>query len=464
VADINQLADSIADINNEITLSQGRTGQPPNDLLDQRDSLVRQLSAQVSVTTATQSDGSMNVFVGSGQNLVVGVESRHLAVQASEYDPTRVEVAYENVNGNTPLGSALTGGAIGGFLDFRAQMLDPTRETLGETALAITSRFNEQHASGLDLHGVQGGDFFSVDAPGVLYSNRNSGSGSANASVSDVGALTGRDYVLQFDGAAYALTRTDTGQTVAMTGTGTVADPFVADGLSISVAGAQDAGDRILIRPTRDVAASIDRAIDDPQAIAMAAPTRTLRDSGNIGDAEISASSVVDRNDPNLLTPAVIEFTGPATYSIDGAGSYAYVSGEPIVVNGSSFSISGSPAIGDRFSLEANTGASGDNRNGLLLANVQAVGILDGGTVSINEKYGNLIANVGSATRQVQINLDAQGVILANAADAQLANSGVNLDEEAANLIRFQQAFQAAAQVVSVASTLFDTLIGAVRR
>jgi flagellar hook-associated protein 1 FlgK len=464
VNEINQLADAIAEINGEIVISQGRTGQPANDLLDQRDTLVRRLSEHVAVNTVRQSDGSMNVFIGSGQNLVVGMESQHLAVQGSEFDPTRAEIVYAGTNGNTALGTSLTGGAIGGLLDFRAQMLEPTRQSLGETALALTSRFNEQHAAGMDLNGALGGDFFGIDPPSVQASNRNTGSGTAAATVSDVSAVTGVDYVLGYDGASYTLNRADNGQAVAMAGTGTVGDPFVAEGLSITVGGAPAAGDRILIQPTANVAGSISRAITDPQAIAMAAPTRVQADFDNIGNASLSATAVVDRNDPDLLTGAVIEFTGPNTYSIDGAGAFAYVSGEPVVINGSSFSISGTPAAGDRFTLEANSGASGDNRNGLLLEGVQSVGILDGGTTSINENYGQLVASVGSATRQVQVNLDAQSVIRSNAEEAHLANSGVNIDEEAANLLRFQQAYQAAAQVVSVTNTLFDTLINATRR
>lgn len=464
VGDINRLADSIADLNGQIVLASGRTGQPPNDLLDQRDLLVRQLSEQVSVTTVMQDDGSMNVFIGSGQALVAGIEARHLAVQGNEFDPTRLEVVYEGASGNAALDNSLTGGAIGGLLDFRSQMLDPTRQALGATALALALKFNEQHGSGMDLRGALGNDFFGIDTPTVLSSGRNSGIGTASAVISDISALTGADYILEYDGATYTLSRADTGQPAAMTGSGSPADPFVADGLSITVSGSPVAGDRLMIRPARDVAGSITTLIDDPQAIAMASPVRVLSSDTNSGNASIGNTSIVDRNDPGLLTSSLIEFTSPTNYTINGAGSFTYTSGDLININGVSFKISGNPSTGDQFTLEANFGASGDNSNGLLLAQVQSMGILAGGTQSINDNYGQLVASVGSATSQARSGLDAQSVILASAEDAYLSNSGVNLDEELANLIRFQQAYQAVAQVVAVANTLFESLLNATRR
>jgi flagellar hook-associated protein 1 FlgK len=464
VDNINRLAESIADINNKIARSGGLGGNQPNDLLDQRDTLIRSLAEEVSVSTALQDDGTMSLFIGSGQTLVIGSQVSRLAVQGSEFDPTRLEVVYQGSGGNTPLGSSMSGGTLGGLIDFRTQMLDPTRQSLGRTATAFVQSFNEQHASGMDLRGALGQDFFSIAPPTILYSGNNGSSGTAAATVSDLSALTGDDYVLSFDGAAYSLAKRTTGQVIPMAGSGTPADPFVADGLSISVSGAPAAGDRILIRSASDATGSLGVLITDSQAIAMAAPTRTLTSNANLGNGIVSAATVADIGDPGLLTTAVIEFTSPTTYSINGAGSFAYTEGAPIAVNGSEFTISGSPLAGDRFTLEANFGASGDNRNGLLLGGLQAVNVLDGGTVSIMSSYGELVAGVGSATYQIQANLDAQNVVARNAEDAHLANSGVNVDEEAANLLRYQQAYQAAARVVSVVNTLFESLLNATGR
>lgn len=464
VDDINRLANSIATINDQIVLGMGIEGRPPNDLMDQRDLLVRQLGEQVAVSTIIADDGSMSVFMGSGQALVIGNEAKTLDVRGSEFDPTALQIVYQGSAGNTPLDNSLTGGIIGGLLEFRGQILDPTRQALGETAVALAFEFNAQHRAGMDLRGALGTDFFAISPPTILSSAGNTGAGTAAASLVDAGALTGADYILEYDGAAYALQRADTGQPIAMSGSGSVGDPFVADGFSVVVGGAPAAGDRLMIRPTRDAASSLTRLLDDPQTIAMATPVRALSSDTNLGDATIGNVRIVDATDPGLLTPTLIEFTGPATYSINGAGAFAYTPGDTISINGATVQIDGSPAAGDQFTLEANTGATGDNGNGLLLASVQSRGVLAGRTISINDNYGQLIASVGSMSRQVQANLDAQSVILANTEDSFMAKSGVNLDEEAANLIRYQQAYQAVAQVVSIANTLFDSLLAATRR
>ena len=462
VGDINRLANAIAEVNDDIALAG--QGSRPNDLLDQRDRLVTELSGLITVNTAMQEDGAMNVFIGSGQSLVVGTQARQLGVSQSEFDPTRMSVVYEGAAGATPLDNSLSGGRLGGLLEFRQSMLEPARQSLGQTAIAFAARFNEQHVSGMDLRGNLGGDFFAIDPPGVLYSTDNSGSATVNTSVTDLGALTGADYIMQYDGASYGLVRADSGQPVTMTGTGTAADPFVAEGVSLVVAGAAAAGDRMMIRSGHGIAGSLRNQVTDPQAVAMAAPTRALSAPSNIGSANISPAAVVDPADPALLASAVIEFVDPTTYTINGAGSFAYSDGTPITINGSSVTITGQPATGDQFTIEANYGASGDNSNGQLLTDIQSRGVLDGGSISINENYGRLVTSVGATTAQVQANLDAQNVVLANAEQAMLSNSGVNLDEEAANLIRYQQAYQAAAQVVSVVQTLFDSLLNATQR
>ncbi len=462
--DVNRLASSIAAINDEIVLAQGRTGQPPNDLLDQRDSLINELASQISVATVPQDDGAINLFVGSGQTLVIGAEAHSLAVRGNEFDPTRLEVVYRSSGGDVPFADGAIGGAIGGLLESRSLLIDPARRTLGETALALAMQFNEQHASGFTLRGAMGGEYFGIGDATVLSSSGNTGNAAVTATVSDVSALAEADYILSYDGAAFSLSNAATGEIVPMSGSGDSLDPFLAEGLRIAFGGTPVAGDRFLISGSRNAVADLTVSVADVQDIALAGATRTATSSSNIGNAEIGPSEVVDRNDPQLLSSSVIEFLDANTYSVNGSGAFAYQSGEPIVVNGSQFAITGSPAAGDQFTIEANAGGTGDNRNGRLLADIQTQGVLQGGTIGVSENYGRLIADVGSTTRHVQASLDAQGVILSNVEDTIASKSGVNLDEEAARLLQFQQAYQAVAQVVAITSTLFDTLIAAVRR
>ncbi len=463
VDDINRLATSIAAVNDRIAVAND-PNHPPNDLLDERDRLILALSEQVAVTTSVQSDGTTSVFIGSGQSLVIGNEALQMSVRGSEFDPTRLNVVYDGVSGSTPLDNALTGGALGGLLEFRANMLEPALQSLGQTAVAFAQSFNAQHAAGMDLRGNLGGEFFAIDPPAVRTSAFNTGTGAAAVAVADLGEYTGANYILEFDGAAYSLARADSGEAVPMSGAGTAGDPFVADGITIQVSGTPAAGDRLLIVTGQSAATSLRSVISEPLDIAMAAPTRSSASFDNIGNATIGAASVDDITDPALLTPAVIEFLDPATYSVDGAGSFPYTDGEPIVVNGSSVTIRGTPVPGDRFTIEPNYGASGDNQNGVLLTGIQTVGLLDGGAVSVGESYGNLVASVGGTTHQIRANLDAQTVVMRNAEDAVLSHSSVNLDEEAARLIQYQQSYQAVAQLIGVANTLFESLLNATGR
>ncbi len=464
VTDVNELATAIAELNRRIVSAEAGVSGQPNDLLDQRDLLVRRLSEQVAVTTLPQDDGALNVFIGNGQTLVTGSQARQLATRPNEFDPGRLEVVYEGDAGTGALGGELTGGAIGGMMDFRRLVLDPTRTAIGETAVALATAFNEQHAAGMDLKGRLGGEFFGVGDPTVMVSSRNGGTASVDATVADVSGLQSTDYRLSYDGSAWSLARADNGEAIPMSGSGTAADPFLAGGLEITVGAGAAAGDRYLIQPAKGAAGTLSRTVADAQSVALAAPVRTATGSGNVGDAQVSAGEVTDPADPALLAGAVIEFTAPNTYTIDGAGSYTYTSGDPIDVNGSRVVITGTPAAGDVFRIESNTGGTGDNRNALGLADVQTRGLLAGGTVAVSESYGRLVAEVGTVSRQAQIGLDAQTVVRDDAEQALMNKSGVNLDEEAANLMRYQQAYQAAAQVIGVTNTLFETLIGAFRR
>jgi flagellar hook-associated protein 1 FlgK len=280
----------------------------------------------------------------------------------------------------------------------------------------------------------------------------------------DTGALTEADYQLQFSAGTWTARRLDTGATVTLTGTGTVGDPLRADGLAIVVSGTPLAGDRFVVRPTRSAAAGMDVLISDPGRLAAAAPIRTATNAANTGNGLISAGSVTDATNPALRNTVTIQFLSATTYSVNGAGTFAYTSGAPININGWSAQISGAPAVGDTFTISDNSSGAGDNRNALALVDALRRPVLDGGTTSIDAASSSLVGSIGVATRQVQASRDAQAIVQQEAVDSRDSISGVNLDEEAANLLRYQQAYQAAAQLIRVASTMFDSLLAATNR
>ncbi|MDT8438396.1 MAG: flagellar hook-associated protein FlgK [Wenzhouxiangellaceae bacterium] len=460
---INGLARALADINERIVRSPGAAnGQFPSDLLDRRETLLRELAAQVDVRTVAADDGSVNVFISNGQSLVLGQRANEMSVSSGDFGADELEIRI----GGVAVTSQLGGGELGGLLDFKREVLDPVRNDLGRSAVVLADSFNTQHRQGLDLNGQFGGDFFDVGAPRVLAARSNSGSGELSVAVADIGALTGNDYTLNFDGTNFSLIDSSTGSAVALGGSGTPADPFTADGLSIVIDDVSNfsAGDRFRIQPTRIAASGLSVAISDPAKIAASAPMRTASSLDNIGDATISAGQVVDFGDPNLLTTSTITFDDPpVSYTINGGPSVPFVSGDTVTVNGFEFQLEGSPTAGDSFTIEPNFGGVGDNRNALALGDLRDARLIAGGTRSIVEQADILISRIGATTGAAQAALESQTVLLNSAQDQLMSVSGVNLDEEAANLLRFQQAFEANARVISIVNTTFQALLAATR-
>jgi flagellar hook-associated protein 1 FlgK len=249
-----------------------------------------------------------------------------------------------------------------------------------------------------------------------------------------------------------------------MTGTGSAADPFVADGLSMTVGGAPASGDRFLVRPTLDAAAGMRVLFSDSAKFAAALPVTASAASANTGAGTLGELTVVDPANPALRTTATITFPTAGSYSVNGGPAQAFTPGATISANGWSLVLEGTPAAGDTFTVGNNANGVGDNRNFLALNDALASGYLEGGKLSINQGIGRVVSDVGVQTRQAQVSRDALQVVQNDTIATRDSISGVNLDEEAANLVRYQQAYQAAAQVVQVAGTIFDTLLGAIRR
>ena len=504
VTSINSYAKQIANLNKQIIVAESATNQPPNDLYDQRDQLLAELNKIVGVQSTTNANGSLNVFFGNGQQLVVGTTPTTLAAVASSADPSRLTVGLVNSSGTQELPeSVISGGALSGVLQYRSETLDEVANELGRIAASVALTFNAQHALGQNLLGNIDGDasfvaeYFSLGSPGVIANAENSGDADIKASyVTELSAnadgtfftnLQASDYRLSYDGTNYTLTRLSDNTSPPSWTTTSLSDlsdaVAASEGFSFSLnAGSLASGDTYLIQPTRNAAQSIEvnAAISaDVRLIAVAAPVRTLAGTSNTGTATISAGSVASgysapTSDVTLKYDSVskeLTFSGfssyPQTVTVNGTDyplasatdTVPYSSGAVISFSGISFTINGTPQNNDTFVVGRNTNGVSDNRNALLLAKLQTGKTMAGGTASYSTVFAQLVSNAGNKGGEVKTVLAAQTALLSEATDARDSVSGVNLDEEAVNLIQYQQAYQAAAKMLQISSELFDSIL-----
>lgn len=510
VTSINTYTQQIGDINQQIITSSAMNGQPANDLLDKRDQLVSELNKLVKVEVTTGDDGSYNVFVGSGQQLVVGNRVTQMAAVASAADPSRIVVGLVGAAGNVQElpESLISGGELGGFLSFRSEALDTSYNQLGLMASSMALTFNAQNELGQDMLGSIAGesdfiaDFFKLSEPTVIARSSNTVGGPVvSASYDDASYngtnfytnLTASDYQLSYDGSAFSLKRladntTWSGATIADINTALAADP---QGFSLdATAGTFSAGDAFLIQPThfsaRDL--SIDTSVAaDPRLIAAAAPARASATQTNTGSTTVGSVSVGPDYSVNGL-PLSLSYDGtgltgfpvgtvtvtvgngtPVTYPITSTtDTVTFTSGATVTINaadpsaspsGVSMVFSGTPVAGDSFTLAANTSGVEDASNIVRLGKLQTQNTMLGGTATYQDDYAGFVNDIGNKTSASEISSSAQTALLSQATAARESVSGVNRDEEAAKLIEYQQAYQASAKILEIASNIFDTLL-----
>lgn len=457
--EINGFAKSIAGLNNQISLATS-AGITANDLLDRRDQLIQELSGRISIKTVAQQDGSLNVFIGSGQPLVTGGMAGRLAGHPNSFNSAQLDIGIENGNAIIDITSIVGGGRLGGLIQFRESALSPALNQTGLIAEAIAREVNRIQITGRDLNGATGVALFTEPGPEVMSSQYNTGTATMNATLGNLAGLTGSDYLLRYDGSGqWTSTRLTDNQSI------TLNLPAVLDGLQLSITGTPAVGDRFLVQPGRNAARQISVRNLNPSEIAAALPIRASINPANRGSATASQGEVLDPTHPALLTTTRLVFADATHYQIDGAGPLLnYQSGSPIDVNGWRVTLSGQPVAGDEFTVAATTNASGDNRNILSLTNLQTASILQGGRQTLNGMYSTLIGTTGETARNSEQNRVAMQTVHEQAIAAREGVSGVNLDEEAASMIRYEQSYQAAARVISIANDLFDSLLLAIRR
>jgi flagellar hook-associated protein 1 FlgK len=473
VAAVNQLTQRIADVNQQIARSVG-TGQPANDLLDQRDQLLSALNGYVQVTTIAADDGTLGVFMASGQRLVLGTSVTQLALMPDTFDRTRQAVGIVDGGVARALPQALIGaGSLGGLLRFQNEDLANARNLVGRLATALATRVNEQQALGLDLRTPpgSGAPLFEVGTPTALPSASNGRDAAGNfiASVSmtvaDASQLQASEYELRTDPAnagQYLLTRLSDGMQRS------IASGDVVDGLVITVGVPPPAAtDRFLLQPLTRSANDMRRVLVDPRGLAAASPLEATRGITNSGTASVAALTVVDAsvNPQDTATIAFTDGNGSYTWELRdrssnalvGSGTGTWAAGAPIALNGFELRLDGVPASGDSFTVAMTTQPAANNGNALALVALRDETMVAGQTIT--DAYASAMAGIGVRVQGARSAADISQGVAANAEAQRASQTGVNLDEEAARLIQFQQSYQAAAKVLQIAQTLFDTLL-----
>lgn len=464
VTAVNAQLAQLAQLNQSIVQASGN-GQAPNDLLDQRDALIAKIGQSLQVSTVAAPDGSTSVFTLSGQSLVLGAQANQLVAQADACDPQRVAVAVKVGSQTTPFdATALGGGSIAGQLAFQNNDLVDARNRLGQLVAGFAGALNRQQSLGLDLSGQPGAALLQLSPPQALPAATNatvggSFSAAVNLTITDPTALQASEYVFAVDPAHaghYTVTRLSDGRV-----TSNVADGDTVDGFAIHVASPLAAGDRFLLQPVSTAADSVQVAASDPRALAAASPLTVSAPAANTGTAGITRFAVT--NAPTQPYQALtLKFTSAAgDWQLCDAGgtvqaSGTLVAGQPIVYNGFALSLSGAPAAGDQFNLAPTPYPAADNGNALAIDAMAQSPVVGGATVT--DAYAQLLADVGSRSAGAQSASQISTQAAAAASSALSSEVGVNLDEEAARLMQYQQSYQAAAKILQTAQSVLDTL------
>ena len=521
VSSINSYATQIAELNQRIVIAESAYGQPANDMLDQRGQLINELNKLIKVTSSTNTNGGLNLFIGSGQPLVIGTQAMVMTAVASNADSSKIAVGMQTATGASielP-DNLVVGGELGGLVKFRSETLGRTTNELGRMAASMALTFNAQHALGQDLLGQASGDagfaadFFSMATVQPVVSQNANNIGNPVVSTAfaapTYGAvtdgnfytkLTTSDYRLtNVDGTNYTLTRLSDGKSLppppalAVDTLANISSYAAAnEGFTIAIAG-DSAGNSYLIKPTSNAAQNI--AVNsiiaaDPRTVAAALPFRTTSSATNTGSGAISGGTSAPGFDTSLLPASGISvsFVSGApnqlnltdlvagqviTYKVPGGNEQSttvlagaptstlidYTQGMTISVSGMNFVMTGTPNNGDSFKLQRNAAATTDGRNSLALGKLQTQNTVADGRATFQTSFAEMVANVGVKTRELRVVGAAQESALNQSQSARDALSGVNLDEEAANMIRYQQAYQAAAKILDIGSKLFDELL-----
>ncbi len=405
VAQINSIGQSLAQINDQVRLATA-SGASTNEMLDERDRLMESLAGYVGFSTVPQPNGEVNIFIGNGEPLVVGISASRLVTMPDSTDASQQNIVLQVGSSLGDITGQLSGGQIGGLLNYRTDVLHEAQDELGRIAMVFADSMNQQQAQGLDLDGNAGQRLFAdinasqLTADRVLADSGNATSTTSTVNIVDTATLKASAYALVFNtDSSFTLTR-------------------LSDG---------------------------------------------VRWNSNQLSSE-AAGTDVDANQEFFFDAA----SGELTLQIDGFRMELDSSGR--FLKGDKFEIQPTRSGASEFALELSSGrglaladsAGGvsNNRNALAMSDLQFAKLVEGS--SYQEQYGRQLERVGSVTATAQISTQSSKAVLDANQQTKSSLTGVNLDEEAAKLVQYQQAYQASARLIAASQTIFDSLLAAI--
>ncbi|MFQ3312222.1 MAG: flagellar hook-associated protein 1 FlgK [Colwellia sp.] len=502
---ISEISYELANLNKSMTHSQSPSqGGQPNDLLDKRDQLVGELSQFTRVTTITDDNNQMTVMIGQGTTLVAGITPMTLQVSTGEPNAEKTTISLVSNNSSVAINTSTLGGSLAASFEFRDQHLTQTRTEIDRLAMAISSTLNDSQASGLDLNGLQGANIFTDINSTQLQQGRslahssNTGNTQAQITITDVSKLTTDEFEVRFEGGNFTLYNLTSGSSENLgppiLPSGGTHKPSSPDyGFSFVATGTPADGDKFTIIPTKNSAALMQTTLTDGNAIAASTAIGISPSTNNVSDGKVEIVNVINPQaakgydvtvdvyqiaTPPLPAPQVPTFE----YRVYNSGTPppaptivtdTYISGESPIIDipagtpDFQIAISGD-LVGsgtnarETFSI-ANAFGVGNGNHAVAMAKTQEVGVTNGGKETFSKSLAVSTSVVGSKASNAELTADTAQALFTQAYNRNQSTSGVNLDEEAANLLKFQQAYQAASQIISTANTIFDTILAAVR-
>ena len=472
---INEIGTELANLNLELMKSPNQDAQ----LLDKQDALVQELSQYAQVNVIPLENGAKSVMLGGSVMLVSGEVAMKMGTKAGDPFPNERQLTSSIGSLSVTVDPSKLGGQLGAIFDYRDQTLIPASHELDQLALGIADNFNKMQAQGIDLNGQVGSNIFKDINDPMMSLGRvaglsgNTGTATLGVTIDDTSLLTGGAYELSFTApASYKLIDTQTGNTTLLTLSGSTLSG--GSGFSIDIkAGAMASGDRFAIRPTAGASNGIEVVMKDPKGIAAASPKITA-DAANSGNTQVKLTQINNRSAANFpvtgseLTIKLDTTAVPPTYeAFDSAGASlgaaAPYTPPSISAFGFTFEVDSKAAAGnDRFAFDLSF-AEGDNSNAVAMAKLSETKLMNGGKSTLADVFEKTKLDIGSKTKAAEVRVGSAEAVYQQAYARVESESGVNLDEEAANLMRFQQAYQASARIMTTAQQIFDTLITSVR-